>query len=77
VRFTFVACGASSRCFFGAVQERSIPTKEEIIIDIELTTLQKKYYRAIYERNLGFLRKVRRMSEPVSPRLLQVLVMRA
>lgn len=36
----------------------SIPPKEETIIDIELTTLQKRYYRAIYERNIGFLRKV-------------------
>lgn len=38
--------------------ETSIPPKEETIIDVELTTLQKKYYRAIYERNRGFLYKV-------------------
>ena len=36
--------------------EKSIPPKEETIIDIELTTLQKKYYRAIYEKNVSFLR---------------------
>ncbi|GAB5367241.1 hypothetical protein AAMO2058_001213000, partial [Amorphochlora amoebiformis] len=36
--------------------EKDIPPKEEIIIDIELTTLQKQYYRAIYERNAQFLR---------------------
>eukprot|EP00468_Gymnochlora_sp_CCMP2014_P007575 CAMPEP_0167764002 /NCGR_PEP_ID=MMETSP0110_2-20121227/13751_1 /TAXON_ID=629695 /ORGANISM="Gymnochlora sp., Strain CCMP2014" /LENGTH=1326 /DNA_ID=CAMNT_0007651279 /DNA_START=156 /DNA_END=4136 /DNA_ORIENTATION=+ len=36
--------------------ERDIPPKEEIIIDIELTTLQKQYYRAVYERNAQFLR---------------------
>jgi hypothetical protein len=35
---------------------KSIPPKDETIIDIELTTLQKKYYRAIYERNSTFLR---------------------
>jgi len=35
--------------------EKDIPPKEEIIIDIELTTLQKQYYRAIYERNKHFL----------------------
>ena len=37
--------------------ERSIPGKEETIIDVELTMLQKKYYRAIYEKNLAFLRQ--------------------
>jgi SNF2 family DNA or RNA helicase len=36
--------------------ERSIPPKEETIIDIELTSLQKIYYRAIFERNLKFLK---------------------
>nr|CCA16363.1 ChromodomainhelicaseDNAbinding protein 8 putative [Albugo laibachii Nc14] len=35
--------------------EKSIPPKEETIIDVELTTLQKKYYRAIFERNRAFL----------------------
>lgn len=39
--------------------EKSIPPKEETIIDVELTTLQKKYYRAIFERNRQFLYKVR------------------
>jgi SNF2 family DNA or RNA helicase len=37
--------------------EKSIPPKEETIIDIELTTLQKQYYRAIYEKNRDFLYK--------------------
>jgi chromodomain-helicase-DNA-binding protein 7 len=36
--------------------EKSIPPKEETIVECELTTLQKKYYRAIYERNMSFLR---------------------
>ncbi len=31
--------------------------KEETIINVELTVLQKKYYRAIYERNLSVLQK--------------------
>ncbi|CAK4084669.1 unnamed protein product [Aphanomyces euteiches] len=35
--------------------EKSIPPKEETIIDVELTTMQKKYYRAIFERNRTFL----------------------
>lgn len=36
--------------------QKSIPPKQETIIDIELTTLQKKYYRAIYEKNREFLK---------------------
>ena len=32
-----------------------IPAKEEVIIDVELTTLQKQYYRAIFEKNRAFL----------------------
>lgn len=35
--------------------EAAIPPKEETIIDIELTSTQKQYYRAIYERNTDFL----------------------
>ncbi|OQR90058.1 chromodomain protein [Achlya hypogyna] len=35
--------------------EKSIPPKEETIIDVELTTMQKKYYRAIFERNRAYL----------------------
>ncbi|KDO20307.1 hypothetical protein SPRG_14442 [Saprolegnia parasitica CBS 223.65] len=35
--------------------EKSIPPKEETIIQVELTMLQKQYYRAIYERNRSFL----------------------
>lgn len=31
--------------------------QEETIIEVELTLIQKKYYKAIYERNMGFLRK--------------------
>ncbi len=37
--------------------EKSIAPKEETIIEVELTTLQKKYYRAIYEKNFTFLSK--------------------
>ncbi|CAH0477320.1 unnamed protein product [Peronospora belbahrii] len=35
--------------------EKSIPPKEETIISVELTTLQKQYYRAIYDKNRSFL----------------------
>ena len=34
--------------------EDSIPPKEETIIDIELTTKQKTFYRAIYDHNRDF-----------------------
>src|SRR3954465_3405936 len=37
--------------------EKSIAAKEETIIEVELTTIQKKYYRAIYEKNYTFLSK--------------------
>lgn len=37
---------------------KDIPPKEETIIDVELTMVQKKYYRAIYERNHSVLNKV-------------------
>jgi len=35
--------------------EKSIAPKEETIVEVELTVTQKKYYKAIYERNFGFL----------------------
>lgn len=50
--------------------EKSIPPKEETIIDIELTTLQKTYYRAIYEKNRDFL--ARGVTKSNVPRLINV-----
>lgn len=37
--------------------EKSIPPKEETIVEVELTTMQKRYYRAIYEKNRSYLYK--------------------
>lgn len=37
--------------------ETKMPPKEETIVEVELTTDQKKYYRAIYERNTKILLK--------------------
>jgi chromodomain-helicase-DNA-binding protein 7 len=34
---------------------KDIPAKEETVIDVELTSIQKQYYRAIFERNHAFL----------------------
>ena len=36
--------------------EKNLPTKEETIIEVELTSFQKKYYRALYEKNREFLK---------------------
>jgi len=35
--------------------EKGLPPKEETIIEVELTSVQKQYYRALYEKNVGFL----------------------
>jgi len=37
--------------------EKSLKPKEETIVEVELTNIQKKYYRAILERNFTFLSK--------------------
>ncbi|XP_035026244.2 chromodomain-helicase-DNA-binding protein 7 [Hippoglossus stenolepis] len=37
--------------------EKNLAPKEETIIEVELTNIQKKYYRAILERNFTFLSK--------------------
>nr|XP_018669889.1 chromodomain-helicase-DNA-binding protein 7 isoform X2 [Ciona intestinalis] len=37
--------------------EKSLAPKQETIIEVELTSIQKKYYRAILERNFEFLAK--------------------
>ncbi|KAL3935214.1 MAG: hypothetical protein SGBAC_009225, partial [Bacillariaceae sp.] len=37
--------------------EKSVPPKEETLIEVELTILQKQYYRALYEKNVKFLHK--------------------
>ncbi|KAI9316672.1 P-loop containing nucleoside triphosphate hydrolase protein [Dichotomocladium elegans] len=37
--------------------EKTIPVKEETVIEVELTTPQKKWYRAILEKNFSFLKK--------------------
>lgn len=37
--------------------EKSVPQKSETLIEVELTVHQKKWYRALYEKNIGFLRR--------------------
>ena len=35
--------------------EKSLPGKEETLVEVELTQLQKRYYKAIFEKNVAFL----------------------
>lgn len=44
--------------------ETSIPMKEETIIEVELTMIQKRYYRAILEKNLEFLARDDKSNAP-------------
>jgi SNF2 family DNA or RNA helicase len=47
-----------SPCMLRRVKEdvaKDIPAKEETLIDVELTAIQKQYYRAIFEHNHAFL----------------------
>ncbi|XP_064639881.1 chromodomain-helicase-DNA-binding protein 7-like isoform X2 [Lineus longissimus] len=37
--------------------EKNLAAKEETIVEVELTNIQKKYYRAILEKNFSFLNK--------------------
>jgi SNF2 family DNA or RNA helicase len=52
--------------------ETSLPPKEEIILEVSLTPIQKKYYKAIYERNTAFLFKGAKASN--APSLMNVMV---
>ena len=35
--------------------EKSVPPKEEIVVSVALAPLQKRYYRALYEKNVLML----------------------
>ena len=37
--------------------EKSLPPKEEAILEVSITTIQKTYYKAIYNNNTSFLFK--------------------
>lgn len=53
--------------------EKSIPVKEETVIEVELTNPQKRYYRAILERNFGFLKKGSRTNKEL-PHLRNIMM---
>lgn len=52
--------------------EKSLPPKEETILEVSLTPIQKKYYKAIYERNTQFLYKGSKPSN--APSLMNVMM---
>lgn len=52
--------------------EKSLPPKEETIVEVSLTTLQKKFYRAIYEKNTEFLFKGLKSSN--QPSLMNIMM---
>lgn len=52
--------------------EKSIPVKEETIIEVELTLTQKRYYRAILERNFNHL--LRGLKSANVPNLLNIMM---
>jgi chromodomain-helicase-DNA-binding protein 7 len=52
--------------------EKSIPPKEETIVEVELSKLQKQYYRAILDRNRSFLNKG--LSAKNTPNLVNVMM---
>jgi len=52
--------------------EKSLPPKEETILEVALTPIQKKYYKAIYERNTAFLFKGSKPSN--APSLMNIMM---
>jgi len=52
--------------------EKSLPPKEETILEVSLTPVQKKFYKAIYERNTSFLFKGSKPSN--APSLMNVMM---
>lgn len=51
--------------------EKSLPPKEETILEVSLTPIQKAYYKAIYERNTSFLFKGAKANN--APSLMNVM----
>jgi SNF2 family DNA or RNA helicase len=49
---------------------KDIPAKEETVIDVEMTSFQKQYYRAIFERNHAFLNIG--ASRNIAPKLMNI-----
>lgn len=54
--------------------EKSLPPKEETILEVSLTPIQKTFYKAIYERNTAFLYRGSKPSNAVSTVLSRTFV---
>ena len=55
--------------------EKGLAPKEETIIEVELTAVQKQYYRAILEHNFAFLSKSSHShATAVTPSLLNTMM---
>jgi SNF2 family DNA or RNA helicase len=52
--------------------EKSIPPKEETIIEVEMSLLQKQYYKAILTGNRSFLNKG--LNNKNVPNLLNIMM---
>lgn len=52
--------------------EKSLPPKEETILEVSLTPIQKTFYKAIYERNTAFLFKGAKPNN--APSLMNVMM---
>ena len=52
--------------------EKSLPPKEETILEVSLTPIQNTYYKAIYEKNTSFLFKVAKPGH--SPSLVSFII---
>ncbi len=52
--------------------EKSLPPKEETIVEVALTAVQKRFYKAIYEKNTQYLFKGLRPSN--QPSLMNVMM---
>jgi SNF2 family DNA or RNA helicase len=52
--------------------EKALPPKEETVLEVTLTPIQKQFYKAIYERNTAFLFKGSKPSN--APSLMNVMM---
>ena len=52
--------------------EKSLPPKEETVLEVSLTPIQKAFYKAIYERNTAFLFKGAKANN--TPSLMNVMM---
>eukprot|EP00603_Paraphysomonas_imperforata_P012346 CAMPEP_0114454474 /NCGR_PEP_ID=MMETSP0104-20121206/2602_1 /TAXON_ID=37642 ORGANISM="Paraphysomonas imperforata, Strain PA2" /NCGR_SAMPLE_ID=MMETSP0104 /ASSEMBLY_ACC=CAM_ASM_000202 /LENGTH=2336 /DNA_ID=CAMNT_0001626863 /DNA_START=48 /DNA_END=7058 /DNA_ORIENTATION=- len=52
--------------------EKTLPPKEEVIVEITLTSFQKQFYRAIYEKNVQYLFRGAKASN--TPSLMNVMM---